>query len=59
LRQRILAIVISGRGFVEMQGGLPLVIDGQVVGAIGASLATPAEDVQVAKLGWPRSAGRG
>ena len=42
---------ITARGFVEMQGGLPVVIDGQVVGAIGASFATPDQDVQVAKTG--------
>ena len=42
---------ITARGFVEMQGGLPVVIDGEVVGAIGASFATPQEDVRVARAG--------
>jgi uncharacterized protein GlcG (DUF336 family) len=30
---------------------LPVVVDGEVIGAIGASFATPAEDEQVAKAG--------
>ena len=42
---------ITARGFVEMQGGLPVVVDGEVVGAIGASFATPEQDVQVAQAG--------
>jgi glc operon protein GlcG len=42
---------ITAAGFMEMQGGLPVVVDGQVVGAIGASFATPAQDVQVAQAG--------
>jgi len=42
---------ITARGFVEMQGGLPVVINGEVVGAIGASFATPQEDAQVAQTG--------
>jgi glc operon protein GlcG len=40
-----------------MQGGLPIVVDGQVVGGIGASFDTPAHDVQIsgaalAALSW-------
>jgi glc operon protein GlcG len=42
---------ITALGFIEMQGGLPVVVDGEVVGAIGASFATPEQDVQVAKAG--------
>jgi len=42
---------ITARSFVEMQGGLPVVINGEVVGAIGASFATPQEDAQVAQAG--------
>jgi glc operon protein GlcG len=34
-----------------MQGGLPVVVDGEVIGAIGASFATPEEGEQVAKAG--------
>jgi glc operon protein GlcG len=31
-----------------MQGGLPIVVDGEVIGAIGASFDTPEHDVQIA-----------
>jgi glc operon protein GlcG len=40
---------ITARGFIEMQGGIPVVVDGEVVGAIGASFATPDQDVRVAR----------
>jgi glc operon protein GlcG len=46
---------VTARGFIEMQGGLPIVVDGQVIGGIGASFDTPEHDVQVAKRDWPRS----
>jgi glc operon protein GlcG len=42
---------ITARGFIEMQGGLPVLVDGEVIGAIGASFATPGQDVQVAQAG--------
>ncbi len=42
---------ITARGFIEMQGAVPVVVDGEVIGAIGASFATPEEDEQVAKAG--------
>jgi glc operon protein GlcG len=42
---------VTARGFTEMQGGLPIVIDGQVIGAIGASFDTPEHDVAIAQAG--------
>jgi glc operon protein GlcG len=42
---------ITARGFIEMQGGLPVVVEGEVIGGIVASFATPDEDEQVAKAG--------
>jgi glc operon protein GlcG len=42
---------VTAHGFVEMQGGLPIIIDGQVIGGIGASFDTPEHDVQVAQAG--------
>jgi glc operon protein GlcG len=42
---------VTARGFVEMQGGLPIVVDGEVIGGIGASFDTPDHDVEVAKAG--------
>ncbi|MFC0409048.1 GlcG/HbpS family heme-binding protein [Roseomonas elaeocarpi] len=38
-------------GFNMMAGGLPLVVDGQVVGAIGVSVDTPQHDVALAEKG--------
>ena len=42
---------VSARGFIEMKGGLPIVVDGEVIGAIGASFDTPEHDVQIAQAG--------
>jgi len=42
---------ITPGGFIEMQGSLPIVVDGEVIGGIGASFATPEEDEQIAKAG--------
>jgi uncharacterized protein GlcG (DUF336 family) len=33
------------------QGAIPVVVDGEVIGGIGASFATPEEDEQIAKAG--------
>jgi glc operon protein GlcG len=41
---------VTAQGFIEMQGGLPIV-DGEVIGAIGASFDTPEHDVQIAQAG--------
>jgi len=38
-------------GAVPLEGGLPLVVDGKVVGGIGVSGATSAQDGQCAKAG--------
>lgn len=32
-------------------GGIPITIDGQVVGAIGVSTGTPSQDIEVAQAG--------
>jgi glc operon protein GlcG len=40
-----------GAGLTEMQGGLPIVVDGEVIGAVGASFDTPEHDVQIAQAG--------
>ena len=41
----------TARGFVLMRGGVPIVVDGEVVGAIGVSSDTPAHDEVIAKAG--------
>jgi len=42
---------VTAPDFVEMQGGLPIVVDGEVIGAIGASFDTPEHDVEIAQAG--------
>src|SRR5216684_4864994 len=43
--------VLSLKGVVAVEGGIPLVMDGKIVGAIGVSGATSAQDAQCAKAG--------
>lgn len=45
------ARVLSMRGVTAIEGGIPLVMDGKIVGAIGVSGATSAQDAQCAKAG--------
>jgi glc operon protein GlcG len=40
---------LSIRGAVPVEGGFPLIIDGKIVGAVGVSGATSAQDAQCAK----------
>jgi glc operon protein GlcG len=42
---------VTAQGFTEMQGGLPIVVDGEVIGAVGASFDTPEHDVEIAQAG--------
>lgn len=42
---------VTAQGFTEMQGGIPIVVDGEVIGAIGTSFDTPEHDVQIAQAG--------
>src|SRR5262245_64412544 len=46
---RVAALALPGA--TPLQGGIPLVTDGQVVGAIGVSGNTPQEDEDIAKAG--------
>jgi glc operon protein GlcG len=41
----------TARGFVLMKGALPIIVDGQLIGAIGVSADTPDHDVQIAQAG--------
>lgn len=43
--------LVTSHDFIEMQGGLPVIVDGQVIGGIGASFDTPEHDVQIAQAG--------
>ncbi len=42
---------ITARDFVLMRGGVPIVVEGRIVGAIGVSADTPDHDEQIAKAG--------
>lgn len=44
---------IGGR-LVIVAGGLPVIVDGEVVGAIGVSSGTPAQDTECAQAGIDR-----
>ncbi len=43
--------ILRLQGVVPVEGGIPLVTDGKIVGAIGVSGATSAQDAQCAKAG--------
>ena len=43
--------ILRLQGVVPIEGGIPLVMDGKIVGAIGVSGATSAQDGQCAKAG--------
>jgi glc operon protein GlcG len=43
--------VETARGFVLMRGGYPIVVDDELVGAIGVSSDTPDHDEVIAKAG--------
>jgi len=43
--------ILRLQGAVPVEGGIPLVIDGKIVGAIGMSGGTSAQDAQCAKAG--------
>lgn len=43
--------ILSLPGAIPIEGGIPLVIEGKIVGAIGVSGGTSAQDAQAAKAG--------
>jgi uncharacterized protein GlcG (DUF336 family) len=43
--------ILRLQGVVPVEGGIPLVVEGKIVGAIGVSGATSAQDAQCAKAG--------
>ncbi len=50
--QPTFGIHVTNEGhFCMIGGGLPVVVDGQVVGGIGVSSGTPAQDIDVAQAG--------
>ncbi len=45
------AAILGLPGITPVEGGVPIVIDGEVIGAVGVSGATSAQDAQVARAG--------
>jgi len=43
--------LLSAGDYVFLQGGVPIVVNGETIGAVGVSGAKPPEDEQVAKAG--------
>jgi glc operon protein GlcG len=43
--------ILRLQGVVPVEGGIPLVVEGKIIGAIGVSGATSAQDAQCAKAG--------
>jgi glc operon protein GlcG len=41
----------TARGFIEMQGAFPVIVNGEVIGAIGVSADTKEHDAQIARAG--------
>ncbi len=44
-------IEVSNGGLITFPGGIPLVLDGQIVGAVGVSGSTVQDDLEVARAG--------
>jgi uncharacterized protein GlcG (DUF336 family) len=45
------AVILGAVGAVTIEGGVPLIVDGRVVGAVGVSGSSPAHDGRIAKAG--------
>jgi glc operon protein GlcG len=46
---RVAALALTGA--TPLQGGIPIIVEGKVIGAIGVSGETPLEDEEIAKAG--------
>jgi glc operon protein GlcG len=44
-------VFLAVEGMLPMEGGVPVVVDGRVIGAVGVSGVTPQQDAQVAQAG--------
>ena len=59
---RALAVAAGGEGIrllrlegaVPIEGGIPIVVEGKIIGAVGVSGATSAQDAQCAQAGLPK-----
>lgn len=44
-------VLLAIDGILPLEGGIPVVVDGQVIGAIGVSGVTSQQDAQIAQVG--------
>lgn len=44
-------VMLAVEGLVPMEGGVPVIVDGRVIGAVGVSGVTSQQDAQVASAG--------
>jgi uncharacterized protein GlcG (DUF336 family) len=51
LGQNDFSLLTLGQGLVASEGGIPIVVGGKIIGAVGASGGTSAQDGQVAQAG--------
>jgi len=51
---RLLAV----KDITPLEGGMPIIVDGKIIGAIGVSGALSSQDAQVARVGAAAAAGR-
>ena len=42
-------VLLAVKGLLPLEGGLPIIVDGQVIGAVGVSGVTSQQDAQVAR----------
>jgi glc operon protein GlcG len=50
--------ILSLRGAAPLEGGVPILVDGKIIGAIGVSGGASSQDGQVAKAGADAAAGK-
>lgn len=50
--------LLSARNIMALEGGVPIIVDGKIVGAVGVSGVTSEQDAQVAKAGADAAAAK-
>jgi len=50
--------ILSLRGEAPLEGGVPILVDGKIVGAVGVSGGASSQDGQIAKAGADAAAAR-
>lgn len=45
------SVLMAVEGMLPLEGGVPIIVEGRVIGAVGVSGVTSAQDAQIAKVG--------